>query len=618
MCGIAGLTDPEDFPHLSRMLGIMKYRGPDDEGTYSDRANGVAIGMRRLSIVDLAAGHQPMSNEDDTLWVVSNGEIYNAPELRKGLESRGHRFKTSHSDTEVLLHLYEEKGVAMVTDLNGMYAFVLYDKKRRRFFGARDRMGIKPFYYARKNGRFAFASELKCLLELPWVSKEIDQESFYHYLSLQFVPAPRSIFLDIRKLPAGHSFTYDIRLDQLRVEPYWRLPFAPVSNRPLEEWRRLIRAEMEEAVERWTLSDVPIACSLSGGLDSAALVGFLAKSSGKQVKTYTLGFQGKDQENFSELPLARKVAEKWGTEHHELVVDPAGLVESLDKMVWHLDEPYGGGLPSWYVYEFIGRECKVAMTGTGGDELFGNYGKWRIHERPVFYRPLKKLKDIALHGHPWRESVDMVRWPHGHFYHRYLTDAAKDRLLAVKSRDNGNYSTERLLEDLWRNAGSQKPRDAVAWIDFQMQLPEEFLHVTDRFSMAHSVEARVPFLDHHLVELVFRVPAETRIGGRDPKGFLKSIIQDLLPEELLTQPKRGFILPLVLWTRRELRPFIEEALSPERLRSQGLLSERIYERLVRPHMAGERNFTEQIWTLVMFQRWYDFFLKGKVVAANGK
>ncbi len=608
MCGILGVTHRSDFPQLSAMLERIKYRGPDSEGRHEDLESGVALAMRRLSIVDLNGGHQPMSNEDDSLWVVCNGEIYNAPALRRRLQAK-HKFKTSHSDTEVLLHLYEEKGEAMLADLNGMFAFVIYDVKRRRLFGARDRMGIKPFYFCHKADRFAFASELKCLLALPWVSKEISASSFHHYLSLQFVPAPQSIFEDVQKLPAGHSFTYDLDRKTFHSRPYWTLPINPVEGISRSDWRDRIRASMEAAVERWTLSDVPIACSLSGGLDSAALVGLLAKQTGKKVKTFTLGFHGKEHESYSELPLAKLVAEKWDTEHHELTVEPSSILDSLDKMVWHLDEPYGGGLPSWYIYEFIGRECKVAMTGTGGDELFGNYGKWRIHERPVFYRPLKRIKDIAFGGHPWRESFDMIRWPHGHFYHRYLTDAAKHQLVAARGGRNGDASTEELLENLWRESSAQNPRDAVAAVDFQMQLPEEFLHVTDRFSMAHSVEARVPFLDHELVELAFQVPADIRTSAADHKGLLKTVIKDLLPKGLLDEPKRGFVLPLPLWTRRELRPFVEESLSPDRLKKQGLLSPAVYEKVVRPHMGGERDYTEQLWTLVMFQRWYDRFIE---------
>jgi asparagine synthase (glutamine-hydrolysing) len=605
MCGIVGLAQAKDFSSIPAMLSCLHHRGPDDEGVFKDADVEVAIAMRRLSIVDLGAGHQPMSNEDDSLWIVCNGEIFNAPQLRQRLESQGHPFKTSHSDTEVLLHLYEEKGESMLSDLNGMFAFVIYDKKRRRLFGARDRMGIKPLYYSKKDRRFAFASELKCLLALPWVSKDIRGESLYHYTSLQFVPAPHSIFQDIEKIPAGHCFSYDLAAKDFQLRRYWDISFEPDTSLARSDWQARIRSTMEEAVERWTLSDVPIACSLSGGLDSAALVGLLAKKTGKKIRTYTLGFHGEEQRAFSELELARTVARKWDTEHHELVVDPSKLLETLNDMVWHLEEPYAGGLPSWYVYEFIGRDCKVAMTGTGGDELFGNYGKWLNHEHSPLYLLLKRIKNVALGAHPPRELVDMFRYPHGHFYHRYLTDAAKDSF--VFDRNNGGFSTEALLEKVWRASKSDNPRDAVPYVDFQMQLPEEFLHVTDSFSMAHSVEARVPFLDHTLVELVFKVPAAIRTSKHDRKGLLKDVVRDLLPQELLSQPKRGFILPLSLWTRRELKPLIEDSLNPSRLRQQGLFSAKLYDALVVPHMKGERDHTEQIWTLTMFQQWYNRF-----------
>ena len=274
----------------------------------------------------------------------------------------------------------------MLDELNGMFAFALYDRPRNRLFCARDRIGIKPFYYAHKGNQFAFSSELKALIELPWIRKDIDFDSLYHYLSLQFVPSPNSIIRDIKKLPRGHYLVLDLTSGHVQIQKFWDLNFGEPAIQDAEQWKDMVLAKMGEAVNRWTLSDVPIACSLSGGLDSSSVVGFMAKSGHNRLMTYTLGFVGEGEESFSELHLARKVTEKWGTEHHELVMDPNQLLSDLEKMVWHLDEPYGGGLPSWYVFEMIGRDCKVAMTGTGGDELFGNYAKWERYERGALHR----------------------------------------------------------------------------------------------------------------------------------------------------------------------------------------------------------------------------------------
>ena len=601
MCGITGFSGFNDQELLKRMNNLLVHRGPDDEGYFFDTDSKVSLAMRRLSVIDLETGKQPMSNEDESIWLVANGEIYNSPELRTNLIDSGHRFKTHNSDVEVLLHLYEEKGPEMLSELNGMFAFVIYDKRKKVIFGCRDRIGIKPFYYALKNGKFAFASELKSLLLLPWVSKTINSNSLYHYVSLQFIPAPDSIFLDIKKLEAGHFLIYNLESQSLEDKKYWDLDVNHTQNRSLEEWKEVIRGKLTEVVKRWTLSDVPIACSLSGGIDSSAMVGLLAESGFQDLRTYSLGFGNKNEQGCNELPLARKVAQKWGTRHHEVMLDSAKVLGDIERMVYYLDEPYGGGLPSWYIYELIARDVKVCLTGTGGDELFGNYGKWRFHENRI----LKYLK--AAHSfsrfYSFREIFDYRRFPVGHYYWRYFSDAVKDDFIFGKSSAT-TVKTEPLLEDMWKRSGCRNARDGVAYVDFKLQLPEEFLFVTDRFSMAHSVEARVPYLDHTLVELVFSIPHNIRTRFSDPKYLFKETVNDLLPSELLRAPKKGFILPLTVWTRSKLRPLIEEMLSPEYLAKQGVFSPALFYRLIRPHLRGLIQATPQVWTLLMFQLWH--------------
>lgn len=606
MCGIVGVAPRQPESLIRRMMDAIRHRGPDADGVFLDPEGMTSLGHVRLSILDISGGSQPMSSPDGRLRIVFNGEIFNAPELRARLESQGAVFRTANSDTEVLLHLYAAKSFEMLHDLNGMFSFAILDQARNILFCARDHAGIKPFYYSCRGGRFAFASELKSLLALDWVSRDLDEESLYHYLSLQFTPAPQSIFKDVRKLPAGHSLMYDLSKRDLVVRRYWDLDFAPDHSRSREEWVDAVRTELRESVLRWTLSDVPVACSLSGGLDSSAIVGIMASHSENPARTYSLGFSGPGEEDFSELDLARKVAKLWGTDHHELVLPPEELPQDLEKMVRSLDEPYGGGLPSWYVFRRMGLDCKVAMTGSGGDELFGNYAKWARYELGVLPRLFRALSGLASDG--FGSLKDARRFPHGHHYHRYLSDAAKDAL-ALSGKRRTFRGTEAMIEELWKKSGQRSPRNAAAYVDFNMQLPEEFLLMTDRFSMAHSVEARTPFLDRKLIKLVFLIPPALRTTPGDPKRLLREAVKPYLPPELLTAPKRGFVTPLTQWTRTILRERIERTLAPDRLKKRGLLSPVLFEKIVKPHLRGKRDQAQQVWTLFMFELWAEAFLE---------
>lgn len=601
MCGITGFTGFSDPELLERMNQALYHRGPDDQGYFYDNSSQVSLAMRRLSIIDIATGKQPMSNEDKNIWLVANGEIYNSPELRLELIKKGHRFKTYNSDVEVILHLYEEKGTQLIDELNGMFAFVIYDRTKRIIFGCRDRLGIKPFYYVSKDAKFAFASELKSLLLLPWVSKTINFNSVYHYISLLFIPAPETIYLDIKKLEAGHFFIYDLSSNVLENKQYWNLDVNHTREHSVGEWKEIIRSQLTGVVKRWTLSDVPVACSLSGGIDSSAIVGLLAESGAGDIRTYSLGFANKNEQRCNELPLARKVAEKWSTKHHEIIINSDKVLGDIDKMIRSFEQPYAGGLPSWYIYELIAKDVKVCLTGTGGDELFGNYGKWRFLEN----RFLKYIK--AAHSfsrfYSFKEVFDYRRFPIGHYYWRYFSDSVKDELL-FKNKLEVATKTEDLLEGLWKQSQCRNARDGVAYVDFKTQLPEEFLFITDCFSMAHSVEARVPYLDHTLVELVFSIPYNIRTRFSGPKYLLKESVKDLLPYELMHSPKKGFVLPLTVWTRKQLKPLIEELLSPEYLSKQGVFSSAVFYRLIQPHLRGFIEATPQVWMLLMFQLWY--------------
>ncbi len=572
------------------MNGIQTHRGPDDSGTF--RHGETALAMRRLSIIDLGGGHQPMESADGRYVLVYNGEIYNAPALRHELEAQGERFVTDHSDTEVLLRLLERKGEAALPLLNGMFAFAFHDRQQGSLLCARDRMGIKPFYWLNQHGRFAFASELKSLLALPFVRRRVDRASLFHYFSLMYVPGEATILEGINRLAPGH-------LLRLRpgaapeTERWWTPDFRPDHTVPAAEWPGRIAATLEQAAKRWTLSDVPIAASLSGGLDSSALVGFLARS-GMRLKTVSLGFSSPGEEDWNELPIARTVAARWGTEHEEIVLDPERLLDDLTAMVWHLDEPYGGGLPSWNVFKAMSQSVKVGLSGTGGDELFGNYGKWRQLEGGLLTRLL---------GGRQPDAQNFRRQVFERFY--YLSDTDKRRLV---TGSDGCPDTSDLL---WRHfaAAAGPVRDRMAVTDIGTQLAEEFLMMTDRFSMAHGLEARTPFLDNAMVDLALSIPAALRTHRRDLKGLLRRAVMPVLPQEAIAAPKKGFVIPLGRWLRGRLRPLCENLLDPARLADQGLLDPRFHAEFVAPHLAGAADHTPRVWAALMFQLWHKLYME---------
>jgi len=596
VCGIVGVAGPQEDDWIATMSGTIVHRGPDDSGVFRDRDAKVSLAMRRLAIIDLAGGHQPMRTPDGRYSIVFNGEIFNAAELRRELEGAGTRFSTGSSDTEVLLHLLAREGKDALQRLNGMFAFALWDSHRRELLCARDRFGIKPFYFSSRQGRFAFASELKSLLALPWVDKGINRKSLYHYMSLMYVPGTETAIAGISRLPAGSWLI--LRKDgSIESGRWWSPKVGHIPAVPRAEAIQNIRASLEEAVAAWSVSDVAVGCSLSGGLDSSAIVGLLAKQ-GQQVHTYSVGFSGQGEGAWNELPLARQVAQRWGTTHEEIVLDPDRLLDDLVEMVWHLDEPYGGGLPSWAVFKEMSRSVKVGMTGTGGDELFGNYGKWRQLEggwlRRIFFGK--------------RVVPDRFRKEYFDRYY-YLHDQAK-RERVFQDYPPGVDTADWLYQAIFEQDEAANIRDRCAMVDLATQLPEEFLMMTDRFSMAHSVEARTPFLDHRLAEYVLGLPAGLRTRRVDLKGLLRDAVADVLPPELLKAPKRGFVIPLTLWLRGTLRPLVERLLDARRLASQGLFRPEFHERYVRPHVEGRGDFTQVVWAALMFQLWHMVFIEG--------
>ena len=597
MCGIVGLIGLQEDSWIDAMNDVVVHRGPDGRGTFRDRSANVSLAMQRLAIIDAEDGQQPMSSLDGRYTIVFNGEIFNAPELRRGLERDGVRFVTGHSDTEVLLQLLIKHGKNALPLLNGMFAFALWDSVQQELLCARDRFGIKPFYYASSQGRFALASELKSLLVLPWIDRAVNLHSIYHFMSLMYVPGIDTAVSGIFRLSAASWLTVSATTGVVNQGVWWTPKIGGSAAITRNDACAQIRAGFEAAVTSWSSSDVPIACSLSGGLDSSAIVGLLANQ-GHRLRTYSVGFTGQAEAAWNELPLARLVAQRWGTNHEEIVLDPISLLDDLLQMVWHLDEPYGGGLPSWAVFKGMSGVVKVGMTGTGGDELFGNYGKWREVEG----------------GPAWRwfcgQHADLARF-RCKFFNRYyyLNDEAKHRWV-FQHEAHGFDTAAWMYESVFQRRPNGNLRDRIAGVDLETQLPEEFLMMTDRFSMAHSVEARTPFLDNQFADLVLGLPASLRTHRSDLKGLLRDSIADLLPPQLIHAPKRGFVIPLTLWLRGTLKPLVEKLLAPDRLASQGIFRPEFYAKYVRPHVQGQANFTQIVWAALMFQLWHMVFIEG--------
>jgi len=590
MCGIVGIHGEQAPAWINAMNRLMAHRGPDDSGVRIFPKDRLSLAMQRLAIIDKDGGRQPMETADGRYTIIFNGEIFNAPDLRRNLEALGISFASHHSDTEIVLHYYALEGAAMLSRLNGMFAFAIYDRTERILFCARDRFGIKPLYYYADGARLAFASELKSLIALPFVDRDLNAESLYHYVSLMFVPGPASIFRSVRKLPAAHYLMYDLKSGELAVTRWWRARFG--TERPAQaEAEARIRAGLADAVDRWTLSDVSVACSLSGGLDSSSIAALLAQR-GQKVKTYSVGFTGVGEEDWNELPLARELAQKLGAEHHEIVIDPKSLIEDLPNMAWHLDEPYGGGLPSWAVFKFMSQEVKVGLTGIGGDEVFGDYLRWRHFGGRVL--PALRTKKRFV-----REYFDR---------HYYLSDGEK-RCGVLQPDILPKTSTGDFLYATMREASGPTVRDDITRMDMETQLSDEFLLMTDRLSMAHSLEVRTPFLDHEFVETVFSMASGLRTGFRPYKRMLRSAMAPLLPKTYLDAPKKGFVMPLKLWLCGPLRDMVGDLLSPARLSAQGYFRPDFHDRYVTPHVASRVDNTNLVWGALMFQLWHQAFIE---------
>jgi asparagine synthase (glutamine-hydrolysing) len=614
VCGIAGKFNldrrPLDEGLIARMAGLLTHRGPDEEGLYVSGPIGLA--SRRLSIIDLDTGKQPISNEDGTVWVVLNGEIYNFVELRSMLEGRGHRFRT-RTDTEVIVHLYEEYGIALFEHLRGMFAFALWDQTRRQLLLARDRLGEKPLFYSYLPGKFLlFASELKSLLADDELRVSMNRAAVDQYFSLLYIPAPASIFDEVQKLPAAHYLLCTER--DIRVQEYWDVPLPPEGEEDrLDE--TVLRDHLREAVRIQLRSDVPVGAFLSGGIDSTTIVGTMAEYVGPRIVTCSVGFAEPDH---SELSHARIVAEQLGTLHRECMVPPP-TPELIEQLCWHFDEPFAdsSAVPTWAVSRLARQRVKVALSGDGGDELFGGYSR---HALEVWEHLLRRGGRVAS----WSFGRLASALPAGFMGRNALArlGVEPDAACAIKfqfaSRADWfkaqiyspDFRQEMAARDAlepfrlaYQRAQKAGPVNRILYLDLKTYLADDILVKVDRMSMAHGLEVRAPFLDHRLVEMVARLPGRVKVPGAAKKPLLRSILNGRIQRQAWDRPKHGFTAPIAQWLRAELRVYVEDLLFSPSSVGRELFDQKGLRRLWEDHLAGRENHEHELWMLLMFQIW---------------
>jgi asparagine synthase (glutamine-hydrolysing) len=609
------------------MIEAERHRGPDDSGIWSDEL--CALGHRRLAIIDLSpAGRNPLSNEDGSIWITFNGEIYNFQQLRHDLERLGYRFRT-RTDTEVVVSAYEQWGVEAIRRLRGMFAFGLWDRRKRRLLIARDRVGKKPLFYTQAGDRFVFASELQGLLAARDIPREVEPSAIDAYLEWGYVPAPDTAFKGVKKLPPAHWMTVDLGSGepQIRIERYWALEYEPKLSISEEEASEAIREKLAEAVRLRLISDVPLGAFLSGGIDSSIVVGLMARASGHPVKTFSIGFK---EAAYNEVDHARRIAEKWGTDHHEFIVEPDAL-SVLPRLVRHYGEPYAdsSAIPTFYVSQMTRKKVTVALNGDGGDESFAGYERYlgnRLAERlqsipgskmtarvlsralPDSLNPRNRLRQarrfLSVATHPMEKR-------YGHWV-AFFGDAAKQRLYARQFRSslNGRGSGD-WISSLFEQARGLDPVDAAMSVDVNSYLPYDLLVKVDITSMSNSLEARSPFLDHEVMEFAARLPASYKLRGKQAKYLLKRAFADLLPPENVNRRKMGFGVPVGAWFHGPLRPLLEDALLSEQAERRGYFQKAEVRRLFDEHIERRADHSFSLWNLLMLELWHREFIDAR-------
>jgi asparagine synthase (glutamine-hydrolysing) len=626
MCGICGIFnygshEPVSLEQLQAMNDTLRHRGPNDEGRYTDVDLGLA--MRRLSIIDIGGGKQPIHNEDRTIWIVFNGEIFNYPKLKRYLEGKGHTFYT-RSDTETIVHLYEEHGDDCVNYLRGMFAFALWDGPSRSLLLARDRVGIKPLFYCDTGkGELLFSSEPKARLASPKVSRDMDLQGLDAYFAYGYIPAPLSIYRSIRKLPAGHVMK--IRRSGSSIRKYWDLYFRPERGKPESYFAGKFEEIFSEAVKMRLISEVPLGAFLSGGIDSGLVVAYMAEAMNDRLHTFSVGFSGNVGGYLDERPYARMVAERYRCEHRELLLEPR--VETiLDDIVESFDEPFADDsvIPSYYICETSSRDLTVALTGLGGDELFAGYERHLGFRISLLYdylpsalskgilAPIIEVLPELKNGHytvnHLKRFVRASHLPLPERYARYMTMLNPDeraRLYQPDIAEAIDYrATEELMTAYFRaDDNALDPLDKMFYQDIKTYLPEDILTLTDRIGMRHSMELRVPFTDHVLIEMCATIPAEMKMKRMQKKALLKSIAAAKLPRPVLAHRKQGFASPMAQWLKTDLKSCSDDLLSSETKNNSDILRKSEIREMIADHMRGRELNDKRIFALIMFQKW---------------
>ncbi len=625
MCGICGVVyaDPQhpvERHLLNRMNDALSHRGPDSEGLYLQE--NVGLGHRRLAIIDLVTGKQPLCNEDESIWIVFNGEVYNFPELRISLQSLGHTFRTN-TDTEVIVHAYEEYGFDCLEHLDGMFAFALWDSRKKRLFAARDRFGKKPFYYAHRKEGFFFGSELKSLLQHPLIQKETDPVAVHHYLTLQYVPDPYSIYKDIFKLPPAHFLV--LEENKCRTARYWDIRYTPKLKISEKEAEEQLWEILKEAVKKRLVSDVPLGAFLSGGIDSSIVVSLMAGLCAEPVRTFSIGF---DYESFNELPYARAVAEKWATEHYEFIVKPETVAEMIPKLVHIFDEPFADScaFQTYYLARLTRQHVTVVLNGDGGDETFAGYPRYWLdrYVKPYSALPrfitqkmtpalvgwMREPTNVPVEAN-WRMGLkrlsqvaevspkaSIIRW--GSYFSEDMKQACfNDKMSSLVK----GHSSDAFLAEFFDRASADSFLDRTLYVDMLNYLTGNNLVKMDRMTMAHGLEARSPLLDKTYVEFSARLPETMKIKGRRTKYLLRKMSADILPREIRERSKRGFAAPVEEWLKKDLRELINDALLSSNSNIYNFFRRDCIQKMADEHQKGRINHGRRIWMLLILEEW---------------
>jgi asparagine synthase (glutamine-hydrolysing) len=627
MCGIAGIIGPHRAQAIKPMIEVLAHRGPDDSGFYHD--DHIALGQRRLSIIDLDSGRQPIANEDDTLQLVCNGEIYNSPRLRKELMAAGHQFKTA-TDVEVILHLYEDHGENCVNYLQGMFAFALWDRNTKKLFLARDHLGQKPLFFCEQNGSFAFASEVKGILASQIIRPEIDVQALWHYLSLRFMPDRYSMFAGIQKLPAATSLSF--QRGKTTTRRYWDVDFNKKLSGREDDIEEQLHDLLKETVESHLLSDVRVGAFLSGGIDSGTVASIMAVQSEDRIPRFSIGTKEKQ---FNELPYAKMVSDKYNMEAHEKIVEP-DLIHTIPSMIYHMDEPsdpFGFGV--YLVAQLAAEHVKVALGGDGGDENFAGYDRYcgqRLVDYycllPNWFRQgvIKKLTDRIPETFGYKSLAQKAAWVNemslfsgGERYAQSLgvlrfTHQAKQALFTtVVQKQLSEYSSADKILKYFDAENASSVVDKMIYTDLMTRMPDHLLTIGDRMTMAHSLESRAPLIDYKVVEFAASIPANLKLKGNRIKYMLRKVASRYLPEQVVKLEKQGFRFPLGIWFRTDLKDFLRSLFGQSRFVALGIFEQSYINNLLDEHIAGKVDHNYRIWILLNLEIWYRLYFEGETV-----